>query len=115
MTPSLGLGLVAGLVLANGFFVAAEFALVAVRRSRVDQQADEGDRAAMLVQRTLERLDRYIAITQIGITSSTLAVGWIGEPAIASLVDAGMARLGLGVSNAVAHSVAALTTAFLVL
>jgi len=109
------LGLVALLVFANGFFVAAEFALVAVRRSRIDQLADEGDRSAKVVQGALRHLDRYISGTQLGITLSSLALGWIGEPALASLIDAGLARLGIIAPSAAVHTAAAITTAFVII
>jgi CBS domain containing-hemolysin-like protein len=76
-----------GLVLLNGFFVAAEFALVSVRRSRIDYLANEGMGRARGVQRALEHLDTYIAATQLGITMASLALGYIAEPAIAALLD----------------------------
>ena len=109
------LGLVALLVFANGFFVAAEFALVAVRRSRIDQLAEEGDRGAKVVQGALKHLDRYISGTQLGITLSSLALGWIGEPALASLIDSGLAKLGIVAPSAAVHSAAAITTAFVII
>ena len=70
---------VAVLVLANGFFVASEFALVAVRRTRIDQLAAEGSGAAVVVQKSLKDLDRYIAATQVGITVASLILGGVGE------------------------------------
>lgn len=73
------------LVFANGFFVAAEFGLVASRRSRIDQMAAQGDSAAKVVQKALTHLDRYISGTQLGITMASLGLGWIGEPAMAKL------------------------------
>jgi CBS domain containing-hemolysin-like protein len=74
------------LVAANGFFVAAEFALVTVRKTRIDQLAQEGHGAAKYVRKALSDLDRYIAGTQVGITISSLALGWIGEPAVVKLL-----------------------------
>jgi CBS domain containing-hemolysin-like protein len=115
LDPTIGLGLVVLLVLANGFFVAAEFALVAVRRSRIDQLAGEGDRRAKVVQRALKHLDRYISGTQLGITLSSLALGWIGEPALAAWIDRGFAAIGFAAPSVVTHSAAAITTAFLVI
>jgi CBS domain containing-hemolysin-like protein len=115
LPPALGLGLVALLVLANGFFVAAEFALVAVRRSRIDHLADEGDKSAKVVQSALKHLDRYISGTQLGITLSSLALGWIGEPALAALIDRGFEAIGIAVPSAAVHSAAAITTAFLII
>lgn len=78
---------VIGLVLLNGFFVAAEFALVSVRRSRMEELAGAGDRRAKTVQRALGHLDTYIAATQLGITMASLGLGFIGEPAIAHLIE----------------------------
>jgi putative hemolysin len=67
------------LVLANSFFVASEFALVSVRKTRIDQLAAEGNSAAAVVQRAVRDLDRYIAATQVGITLASLLLGGIGE------------------------------------
>ncbi|RYG62807.1 DUF21 domain-containing protein, partial [bacterium] len=67
------------LVLANGFFVASEFALVAVRKTRIDQLAAEGSGAAVVVQKAVKDLDRYIAATQVGITIASLILGGVGE------------------------------------
>jgi putative hemolysin len=75
------------LVLANGFFVAAEFSLVSVRRTRIDELVGEGDRRARVVKRSLEDLDSYIAATQLGITMASIGLGWVGEPALARLLD----------------------------
>jgi CBS domain containing-hemolysin-like protein len=103
------------LVLLNAFFVAAEFALVAVRRSRIDQMAAEGDRKAAVVQRALSQLDRYISGTQLGITLASLALGWVGEPAVAVLVDRALALVGVGISPGAAHTGAGIVVAFLVI
>ncbi len=75
------------LVLLNGFFVAAEFALVSVRKSRIDQLVLEGSARARQVRGALTHLDTYIAATQLGITMASLALGFIGEPAIAGLIE----------------------------
>jgi CBS domain containing-hemolysin-like protein len=112
---SIRLGAVLLLVLANAFFVAAEFALVAVRRSKIDQMVVEGDRRAKVVQGALVDLDRYISGTQLGITLASLALGWIGEPALAVLVDRGLAAIGFAAPSAVSHSAAAITTAFIII
>ena len=109
------LGAVLGLVLLNGFFVAAEFALVAARRSRIDHMAASGDSGARAVQKALTHLDRYISGTQLGITLASLALGWIGEPALAVVVDRLLGGLGLHVPTGVAHSGAAIATAFLII
>ena len=75
------------LVAANALFVAAEFALVAARRTRIDAMARRGDAKARVVQKALHSLDRYISGTQLGITGASLGLGWIGEPAIASMLE----------------------------
>src|SRR5215212_2999029 len=85
-TP-LALLAVVALVLANGFFVATEFSLVAVRRTRIQHLAAEGDKRAVSVLGRLDHLDAYIAATQLGITVASIALGWIGEPALAHLIE----------------------------
>ena len=79
--------LVIFLVAANGFFVASEFALVAVRRSRIEAMAAEGDKAAVKLLTMLENLSAYISATQLGITLSSLGLGWVGEPVVAALLE----------------------------
>ena len=103
------------LVFANGFFVAAEFALVGARRSKIDQLAAEGDSGARIVQKALTHLDRYISGTQLGITLASLALGWIGEPAVAALLDHAFAALGFKVPSGATHTAAAVTIAFLII
>jgi CBS domain containing-hemolysin-like protein len=115
LSPAIGLGLVVLLVLANGFFVAAEFALVAVRRSRIDQLVEEGDRSAKVVQKALQHLDRSISATQLGITLSSLALGWLGEPALAALMDRIFVAFGWIAPSAVVHSAAAIAVAFMII
>ncbi|WP_454848498.1 hemolysin family protein [Rhizobium binxianense] len=75
------------LVAANGFFVAAEFALVSVRRSRVAELVAVGRMNASALQRAVDHLDSNLAATQLGITISSLALGWVGEPALAHLIE----------------------------
>lgn len=72
-------------VLLNAFFVAAEFGLVSVRRTRVEELAAQGHPTAIIVRRALDDPDRFIAATQLGITITSLALGWIGEPALSHL------------------------------
>jgi CBS domain containing-hemolysin-like protein len=95
---------VLGLVLANGFFVATEFAIVAVRRSRLDQLAATGDRSAVAAQSVVGRLDTYIAACQLGITMASLALGWVGEPAFAHLVEPPLEVLIGSFAPAAAHA-----------
>lgn len=79
--------LVLFLVLANGFFVASEFALVAVRKSKIEAQAAEGDKSSIRLLGMLNNLNAYISATQLGITLSSLGLGWVGEPAVASVLE----------------------------
>jgi CBS domain containing-hemolysin-like protein len=76
------------LVFANGFFVASEFALVGVRRSRVQTLAESGNPRARRLLHLLDNLNAYISATQLGITMASLALGWIGEPVFAHLLEA---------------------------
>src|SRR5713226_9686091 len=75
------------LVLANGFFVAAEYSFVRVRETQVDELAKSASAAAKLAARIGDRLDEYIAAAQLGVTGASLAIGWIGEPAVAALIS----------------------------
>ena len=109
------LGIVLFLVGLNAFFVASEFALVAVRRSRIDEMVAGGDRAAKGVQAALEHLDRYIAGTQLGITIASLALGWVGEPALAVLIDRFLSMFGMPVSSTGAHTAAAIAVSFFII
>ena len=80
--------IVAALCIAlNGFFVAAEFALVKVRATSLRSRARKGERKARLAESIVGRLDRYLSVTQFGITLASLGLGWIGEPAVSALLD----------------------------
>src|SRR3981081_4171481 len=74
------LAALAALVCANGFFVAADFSIVTVRKTRVDQLIAEGHSGARAVRRAVSAPDRYIAATQLGITMASLGLGWLAEP-----------------------------------
>jgi CBS domain containing-hemolysin-like protein len=87
MADTLKLVIVFLLVLANGFFVASEFALVGVRRSRIQTLAKSGDKRAKRLLGLVDHLNAYISATQLGITLASLALGWIGEPAVAHLLE----------------------------
>ncbi|RIH83937.1 Magnesium and cobalt efflux protein CorC [Meiothermus luteus] len=86
-------GIIALLILINAFFVAAEFSLVAIRRSRVEQMAESGSWQGQLLKKAIERLDTYIATTQLGITATNLVLGAFGEPYVTRLIVAGIAAL----------------------
>jgi CBS domain containing-hemolysin-like protein len=81
------LGLALFLVFLNGFFVAAEFAFVRLRSASVETLVQEGRRTAPVVQEATENLDDYLAVSQLGITISSLGLGWVGEPAVAVLIE----------------------------
>ena len=75
------------LVALNGFFVAAEFAFVRVRSTTVETLVEEGAPGATVLQEAVQNLDDYLAVSQLGITLSSLGLGWIGEPAVAALIE----------------------------
>jgi CBS domain containing-hemolysin-like protein len=87
MVEAFNLALVVFLVFANGFFVASEFALVGVRKSRIETLAKTGNHRAKRLLPLINNLNAYISATQLGITLASLALGWIGEPAIAHLLE----------------------------
>ncbi|MFC3861312.1 hemolysin family protein [Deinococcus antarcticus] len=97
MNDLLGLLALFFLVLMNGYFVAAEFALVSVRRTRIEQLAEEGNAPARLTHRALQNLDLYIAATQLGITMASLAIGFVAEPAIEHLLHPVLERMDLSI------------------
>ncbi len=100
------LGVVA-LVLANGFFVAAEFALVSVRRTRVEELIQQGNTGARAVKKALEDPDRFIAATQLGITIASLGLGWLGEPALAHQIEPMVALFPKQWVSVASHSISA--------
>jgi CBS domain containing-hemolysin-like protein len=91
------------LLAANAFFVAAEFALVRVRRFRMEAGAEAGSAAARLTLRMLDNLEAYLAACQLGITMASLGLGWVGEPAVAALLEPLFRTLGL--SEVALHTV----------
>ena len=88
MLTLLYIAIVFFLVFANGFFVASEFALGGVRRSRIEMLAASGRLRARRLLGLLDNLNAYISATQLGITMASLALGWIGEPVFAHLLEA---------------------------
>ena len=81
------LAVIAVLVFLNGFFVAAEFALVRIRTSQLDALADEGDKRAVFTKQVKENLDAYLSACQLGITLASLGLGWLGEPFVARILQ----------------------------
>ncbi|HEU5161698.1 MAG TPA: hemolysin family protein [Thermoanaerobaculia bacterium] len=110
---ALYLALAALFVIANGYFVAAEFAIVKVRSTQLAELAGSGSRRARMALRLTRHLDAYLSATQLGITLASLALGWIGEPAFARLIEPSLERFG-HFSTAVAHSISA-TIAFTII
>ncbi|HKI85608.1 MAG TPA: hemolysin family protein [Thermoanaerobaculia bacterium] len=107
------LGLLLGvlLVLLNGFFVAAEFALVKVRPTQLAPRVERGERRARVAQHLIRHLDAYLSATQLGVTLASLGLGWVGEPAFAWIMAPLIEKLP-GATAATVHSVS-LTAAFL--
>ena len=104
------------LIAINAFFVTAEFSIVSVRRSRITQLAKDGDIQAQTVQSFQRSIDRLLSTTQLGITLSSLALGWIGEQTIAMLITNNIKKLPLppAITESVVHSFA-IPTAFILL
>ncbi len=88
--------IIAGLIFVNGFFVAAEFALVKVRTSQIDQLAEKGNWAAKLTSRALDHLDAYLSASQLGITVASLALGYEIDQVIELFFEPRLTQLGLG-------------------
>ena len=101
------------LILLNAFFVASEFAIVKIRPTRLEQLIREGNSSARLALRITQRLDEYLSANQLGITLASLALGWIGEPAIAHVIEPHLQWLGQG-QNAGAHAVAVVIAFFVI-
>lgn len=86
LLTSFGILAALALIALNGFFVAAEFALVRVRDTRVQQLEEEGDPRAPGLRDALRDMDAYLSVCQVGITMASLALGWVGEPVVAALI-----------------------------
>jgi CBS domain containing-hemolysin-like protein len=93
MQTALYIFVILALVFVNGFFVAAEFALVGVRRSRIETLANTGDLKAKRLLGLLDKLNAYLSASQLGITLASLALGWIGEPTVAHILEAPLSNL----------------------
>jgi CBS domain containing-hemolysin-like protein len=92
------------LVFANGFFVAAEFAIVKVRSSQIAQQLKIGHRRASLAMNIVDHLDAYLSATQLGITLTSLGLGWVGEPLLADMIIGPLGAAGV-VSDQAVHAI----------
>lgn len=110
----LGVLAIVALVLVNGFFVAAEFALVSVRRTRIAELAARGEAGAEAVQRALADPDRVIAATQLGITMASLGLGWVGEPALSHWFEPLLNLFPEVIRPEISHSLAAGLSFFII-
>lgn len=79
--------LIAFLLFSNGFFVASEFAMVKVRKTRIEQLVNEGDFNAKIAMEALKDLDKFIAAVQLGVTISSIGLGWVGESTLARIIE----------------------------
>ena len=94
------------LIALNGLFVAAEFALVRVRQGRIEQLAEEGNRNASRVLAQLKEVDEYLSAAQVGITMASIGIGFLGEPAIARLIEPAFGSLSHGVATGISVAIA---------
>src|SRR5690606_35090935 len=90
------------LVFLNGFFVAAEFALVKVRASQIEIKAKSGNRIAKVAKHMTQHLDGYLAATQLGITLASLGLGWVGEAVMTDIVSRFFVFINVDISSSVA-------------
>lgn len=102
------------LVFMNGFFVAAEFAIVKVRGSQIDIRIQEGKKVAEIARHIVNHMDAYLAATQLGVTLASLGLGWIGEPVVSKMLLAVLNLFDVSVTPAMVHTFA-LPTAFVVI
>lgn len=93
------------LIFLNGFFVAAEFALVKVRASQIDLKAQKGSGRAKIAKGLVEKLDAYLSATQLGITLASLALGWVGEDVVSHLVNMLFLKIGFAANSFAVHSI----------
>ncbi len=112
--PILGIIATLLLVLANAFFVAAEFAIVKVRASQIELRAQAGSRSARMAQHLIHHLDEYLSATQLGITLASLGLGWVGEPIVGTLIGELATFFGLRIEPDTLHQ-ASLIIAFVLI
>lgn len=94
------------LVLLNGFFVAAEFAIVKVRSSRIEMLAESGSSTALMAKKIIGKMDSYLSATQLGITLASLGLGWVGESVVARIILNLFDLLQLEIRPELAHNIA---------
>ena len=101
------------LVLLNGFFVAAEFAIVKVRSTQIETLVKRHHRRARVADNVIQHLDAYLSATQLGITLASLGLGWLGEPFVAALLES--ALLSVGIKSRQVVSLISLGVAFAII
>jgi CBS domain containing-hemolysin-like protein len=106
-------GVVLFFILLNAFFVAAEYSIVKVRDSQLQERIDDGDRAAMFARTISQNLEGYLPASQLGVTFTSIALGWVGEPYLAHMIQPLLFGVGIH-SDAVVHGIA-LTLAYLMI
>jgi CBS domain containing-hemolysin-like protein len=94
-----------GLVLLNGFFVAAEFSIVKVRYSQIHLKAEQGNKYAKRSEYIINHLDTYLSATQLGITLASLGLGWVGEPIVAKAISNLMILFSIEISDDLLHKI----------
>lgn len=102
------------LVSFNGFFVAAEFAIVKVRASQLEMKVQSGSQIAIIAKNIVSKLDKYLAATQLGVTLASLGLGWIGEPVVSKIIIKVMSLFGVVMDTELSHQIA-LPVAFLII
>jgi len=102
------------LVSFNGFFVAAEFAIVKVRASQLEMKVQSGSQIAIIAKNIVSKLDKYLAATQLGVTLASLGLGWIGEPVVSKIIIKVMTLFGVVMDPELSHQIA-LPVAFLII
>ena len=103
--------LIVFLLLSNGFFVASEFAMVKVRKTRIEQLVNEGNFNAKIALEALKDLDKFIAAVQLGVTISSIGLGWVGEGTLAAIIEPIFAFLP-GISQSVATHTVSVSISF---
>jgi CBS domain containing-hemolysin-like protein len=114
LSPLILLLAIPALVAVNGLFVAIEFALVAIRKTRVEEMVRLGFKGAKKLETALNQLDRSIAATQLGITLASIGLGWLGEPALARLIEPWFSSLSFPWGPVATHTVATVVAFILI-
>ncbi|MDF2911285.1 MAG: hypothetical protein K0Q56_2166, partial [Sporolactobacillus laevolacticus] len=112
LDDTFGIAIVVLLILLTAFFVAAEFAIVKIRSTRLDELIKQGNKRAAISKKIINDLNAYLSTTQLGITVTALVLGWIGEPAVAHLFNPLFKWVGL--NSAMTHTLSVISGFFLI-